>query len=151
MAKEMTDHKVALIAQDGSRPCDGQQSHDVKAAVVGKEARGEQQRVAGKEREEHHARLDKDNQEHTAVGISGPAAIQLAIAVRGSLSSSAIKLMKPMKLNLSVVGADTSKLTSIRLRRGHAHDRTKVRLHYQQVCIIDTCHAKPSKIALPNP
>ena len=29
--------------------------------------------------------------------ISGPAAIQLAIAVRGSLSSSAIKLIKPMK------------------------------------------------------
>ena len=67
-AKEMADHKVALIAQDGSGPCNGQQSHDVKAAVVGKKARGEQQRIAGKEREEHHARLDKDNQEHTAVG-----------------------------------------------------------------------------------
>ena len=67
LAKEMTDHKVALIAQDGSRPCDGQQSHDVKAAVVGKEARGEQQRIAGKEREEHHARLDKDDQKHAAI------------------------------------------------------------------------------------
>ena len=67
-AKEVTDHKVALIAQDGSSPCDGQQSHDVKATVVGKEARSKQQRITGKEREEHHARLDKDDQEHAAVG-----------------------------------------------------------------------------------
>ena len=64
----MANHKVALIAQDGSRPCDGQQSHDVKAAVMGKETRGEQQRIAGKEREEYHARLDEDDQEHAAVG-----------------------------------------------------------------------------------
>ena len=42
-AKEVTDHKVALITQDGSRPCDGQQGHDVKATVVGKEARSKQQ------------------------------------------------------------------------------------------------------------
>ena len=67
-AKEVTDHKVALIAQDGRGPCGGQKRHDVKATVVGKEARGEQQRIAGKEREEHHARLDKDDQEHAAVG-----------------------------------------------------------------------------------
>ena len=67
-AKEVTDHKVALIAQDGSGPCNGQQSHDVKAAVVGKEARGKQQRIAGKEREEHHACLNEDDQEHAAVG-----------------------------------------------------------------------------------
>ena len=67
-AKEVADHKVALIAQDGCGPCGGQKRHDVKAAVVGKEARGKQQRIARKEREEHHARLDKDDQEHAAVG-----------------------------------------------------------------------------------
>ena len=67
-AKEVADHKVALIAQDGCGPCGGQKRHDVKAAVVGKEARGKQQRVAGKEREEHHACLNEDDQEHAAVG-----------------------------------------------------------------------------------
>ena len=67
-AKEVTDHKVALVAQDGSRPCDGQQGHDVKAAIVGKEARSKQQRIAREKWEEHHARLDKDDQEHAAVG-----------------------------------------------------------------------------------
>ena len=67
-AKEVTDHKVALITQNGSRPCDGQQGHDVKATVVGKKARSKQQRIAREKREKHHACLDKDDQEHAAVG-----------------------------------------------------------------------------------
>ena len=66
-AKEVTDHKVALIAQNGSGPCGGQKRHDVKAAVVGKETRGEQQRITGKEREEHQARFHEHDQEQRRV------------------------------------------------------------------------------------
>ena len=67
-AKEVADHEVALVAEDGGAPRDREQRKDVEAAVMGKEARGEEQRVAGEEREEHHARLDEDDQEHAAVG-----------------------------------------------------------------------------------
>ena len=67
LAKEVTDHEVALVAQDGRGPCDAKQHKDVEAAVVREESRCKQQRVTRKKREEHDARLDKDDEKHKAV------------------------------------------------------------------------------------
>ena len=67
-AEEVADHEVALVAQDSRAPRRGQQRHDVEATALREEARGKQQRVAGQEREEHHAGLDEDDEEDAAVG-----------------------------------------------------------------------------------
>ena len=67
-AEEVANHEVALVAQDGRTPRRGQQRHDVEATALSEEARGKQQRVAGQEREEHHAGLDEDDEEDASIG-----------------------------------------------------------------------------------
>ena len=75
----MSDEVVALIAQDRSNPHYGQQCHQRQPAVAlrGEEAGCEQQRVAGEEREEHHARLneydEKDEAERRCGAHGNPA------------------------------------------------------------------------------
>jgi len=66
----VSDEVVALIAQDRRNPHYGQQCHQRQPAVAlrGEEAGCEQQRVAGEEREEHHARFDEYDEEDESEG-----------------------------------------------------------------------------------
>ncbi len=47
LTKEVTNHKVALVAQDGCRPSHAKQRKDVEAAIGRKATACKQQRVAG--------------------------------------------------------------------------------------------------------
>ena len=65
----MTDEVIALVANDRRGPHDGQQHIQRERGLAcrricgGEAPGGEQQRITGQEREEHHARLDEHNQE----------------------------------------------------------------------------------------
>ena len=70
----MPDEVVALIAQDGGQPDDGQEHVQGHAAgwVMGEDAGGEEQGVARQEGHEDHACLDEDDQEDEPVGRHQP-------------------------------------------------------------------------------
>ena len=73
--KEVANHKIALVTQDGRHPHDAEQDKDVEATTITamrKEARGEKQGIAWQKGKEDDARLDKDNEENEAIGDEGP-------------------------------------------------------------------------------
>ena len=73
-AEEVADPVVALVADDRRAPHDRQQRDQRQRGDAGlgvgrgEEAGREQQRIAGQEREEHHARLDEDDEENESEG-----------------------------------------------------------------------------------
>ncbi len=109
LAKEMTNHKVALVAQDGRRPSHAKQRKDVEAAISRKATACKQQRVARQKRHEHHASLDKDNQKDKTVrshGTSGNPSSNCRARVFKQLNNGIDKTHEVKPLDS---GADTPK------------------------------------------
>ena len=71
LAEEVADEEVRLIADDRGGPHHEQEVDDVERArgLMGEDAGGEEQGVAGEEGHEDHAGLDEDDQEDEAVGV----------------------------------------------------------------------------------
>ncbi len=70
--EETRDPVVGRVSQDGRRVEHDKRDREVEAAAVGREhASREQQAIARQEREDHHARLDEDDQEQRRVNPDG--------------------------------------------------------------------------------